>query len=71
MFIHKTEDARGFRQWIEVKRHVKKGSKSFQILVPCFKKEKDNTKEEVPRLTGFTTGNVFRVEDTQKLYQPP
>lgn len=66
MFIHGTEDARGFRQWQEVKRHVKKGSKSFQILVPCFKKEKDAKKEEdVSVLTGFTTANVFRAEDTE------
>lgn len=66
MFIHETEDARGFRQWLEVKRHVKKGSKSFHILVPCFRKEKvEVTQEEVSTLSGFTTGNVFRVEDTE------
>jgi len=66
MFINQTEDARGFRQWNEVKRYVKKGSKSFHILVPCFKKDKDEkTQEEVSRLAGFTTGNVFRVEDTE------
>ncbi|MFZ1321412.1 MAG: ArdC-like ssDNA-binding domain-containing protein [Ignavibacteria bacterium] len=66
MFISGTEDARGFRQWIEVNRHVKKGAKSFQILVPCFKKVTDeNTKEEVSRLVGFTTANVFRAEDTE------
>lgn len=66
MFIHGTEDARGFRQWQEVKRHIKKGSTSFQILVPCFKKEKDEkNNEDVSRLAGFTTANVFRVEDTE------
>jgi hypothetical protein len=65
MFIHETEDARGFRQWQEVTRYVKKGAKSFHILVPCLRKEKDEkTKEEVSRLAGFTTANVFRVEDT-------
>lgn len=61
MLIHKTKDARGFRQWKEAKRHVKKGSKSFQILVPCFKKKEG---EEEKGLAYFTTGNVFRVEDT-------
>lgn len=65
MFIHDTEDARGFRQWNEVGRQVKKGSTSFKILVPCFRKEKDaTTDEDVPRLSGFTTANVFRAEDT-------
>lgn len=66
MFIHGTEDARGFRQWMEVNRHVKKGSKSFHILVPCFEKEKDEKdQEDVPKLVGFTTANVFRAEDTE------
>lgn len=66
MLMHETEDARGFRQWQKVKRHVKKGSKSFQILVPCFKKIKNTkTEEEISHLTGFTTANVFRAEDTE------
>ncbi|HAX47721.1 MAG TPA: antirestriction protein [Bacteroidetes bacterium] len=66
MFIHDTEDARGFRQWNEVGRMVKKGSTSFKILVPCFRKEKDEqTDEDIQRLSGFTTANVFRVEDTE------
>jgi len=66
MFIHDTEDARGFRQWNEVGRQVKKGSKSFQILVPCFRKEKDaKTDEDISRLSGFITANVFRAEDTE------
>ena len=45
-------DARGYRQWQEVDRHVKKGEKSFHILVPCVGKrtEKDpGTGEEVER----------------------
>lgn len=66
MLIHETEDARGFRQWNEVRRLVKKGSKSFNILVPCFRKEKGKkTDEDISRLSGFTTANVFRVEDTE------
>ncbi len=66
MFIHDTEDARGFRQWNEVGRFVKKGSKSFQILVPCFRKEKNTkTDEDESRLSSFTTANVFRAEDTK------
>jgi hypothetical protein len=31
-------DARGFRQWQQVGRHVKKGEKAFNILSPCVKK---------------------------------
>lgn len=61
MIVHGTSDARGFKQWKEAKRHVKKGSKAFQILVPCFKKQEGEEKE----LSYFTTGNVFRVEDTE------
>src|SRR5689334_12086344 len=29
------DDARGFRQWEEVGRHVNKGERGFPILVPC------------------------------------
>jgi hypothetical protein len=36
MFLAGTYDARGFRQWKEVGRWVKKGSKSFAILAPRF-----------------------------------
>jgi len=60
VYFHHTRDARGFRQWKEVKRHVKKGAKSFQILVPCFKKDE----KEEKHLAYFTTANVFKVEDT-------
>ncbi len=34
-------DARGFRQWQQVDRHVRKGEKSFTILSPVTKKIKD------------------------------
>ena len=65
MFFSKTSDARGYRQWLEVNRHVKKGAKSFSILVPYFKKQKDKKDEEVLTLVGFVSGNVFRFEDTE------
>ena len=66
MFIHQTEDARGYKQWKAVKRQVLKGKKSFDILVPVFKKEKDKeTKEEKTVLKSFCCGCVFRVEDTE------
>ena len=66
MYFAGTKDARGFKQWKEVKRYVKKGSKSFDILVPRFKKVKDETSdEERTYLTGFMCAPVFRVEDTE------
>jgi antirestriction protein ArdC len=64
-----TTDARGFRQWDEVKRKVKKGSKAIWILAPCVKniKEKNARGEEVERrvLFGFRGIPVFAVEDTE------
>ena len=63
MFISGTMDARGFKQWQQVNRHVKKGAKAVHILVPVFKKE-DDSSEDNKILTGFTAKPVFRVEDT-------
>ena len=66
MFIAGTSDARGFRQWREVGRHVKKGAKSFSILAPRFiKKQTEDKEEERIVLTGFLSVPVFRVEDTE------
>ncbi|NQU22364.1 MAG: antirestriction protein [Candidatus Nealsonbacteria bacterium] len=60
-----TSDARGYRQWEQVGRHVKKGSKSFPILCPCVRKFEDKeTGEEKRALYGFTSAPVFRLEDT-------
>lgn len=65
MFLSGTSDARGFRQWQEVDRHVKKGAKAFFILVPFFKKVEDEDKGESSHvLTGFGCRAVFRLEDT-------
>jgi antirestriction protein ArdC len=69
MFIAGTNDARGFRQWKEVGRHVKKGAKAFTILAPRFIKKQaedgDNDEEEKIRLVGLLAVPVFRVEDTE------
>jgi antirestriction protein ArdC len=66
MFIYGTSDARGFRQWKEAGRYVKKGSKSFTILAPRFVKKQDEDEEETePILAGFLPVPVFRVEDTE------
>ncbi|MDA9762240.1 ArdC family protein [Desulfobacterales bacterium] len=65
MFFSGTFDARGFRQWKEAGRFVKKGSKSFHILVPCFKKvEDEESGKEGQLLTWFKSAPVFRLEDT-------
>lgn len=62
-------DARGYRQWQEVGRNVKKGEKSFSILVPCTRKvevENDETGETTKRsvLYGFASAAVFGVHQT-------
>lgn len=64
-FLSGTADSRGFNQWKEVNRFVKKGSKAVYILVPLFKKVKDeDTEEEKQILTSFRASPVFKVEDT-------
>ena len=61
-----TSDARGFRQWQEVGRYPKKGSKAIYILSPKHRKVGDGkVEEEKVVLTGFLTVPVFRVEDTE------
>jgi hypothetical protein len=65
MFLAGTQDARGFRQWKLAGRYVKKGTKSFRILVPCFVKiENEENGEIESSLRGFMCRPVFRVEDT-------
>ncbi len=65
-----TSDARGFRQWQQVGRYVRKGSHAFSILAPCSRKirERDSEtgeqKEQVV-IYGFRSVPVFRYEDTE------
>ena len=64
-FLSGTADSRGYRQWFAVDRQVKKGSKAIYILVPCFKKQKDQEVEEEKKvLTFFKAMPVFRFENT-------
>lgn len=65
MFIAGTNDARGFRQWQEAGRHVKKGAKAFSILAPRFIKKQTEEEEERILLAGFLSVPVFRAEDTE------
>ena len=60
LWANKTNDARGYRQWLEVGRHVKKGSQAIYILAPRIKKD-----EEDETLIGFLGIPVFKVEDTE------
>ncbi|MBA4390612.1 MAG: antirestriction protein [Syntrophus sp. (in: bacteria)] len=57
-----TEDARGYRQWEKVNRHVKKGSHAIAIFAPLIFKKKD---EDEFLLKGFKSVPVFRYEDTE------
>jgi antirestriction protein ArdC len=73
MYLNETDDARGFRQWLQVGRHVKKGSKAFYIIGPVTKKitEKksldsgEKVREEKQIIAGFKAIPVFRIEDTE------
>jgi len=63
MFSAGTYDARGYRQWEQVDRYVRKGKKAIYILVPFVKKTQENG-EEAHKLFGFGCKPVFRFEDT-------
>lgn len=79
LFLQGSVDARGFKQWKDVGRYVKKGSKAKKIIVPSSKyewvpkKDEDGkfvydennklVKEKVKR-TFFMFSNVFDVMDT-------
>lgn len=69
--LHGHDDARGFRQWLEVGRHVKKGESAFFILNPVVygSKESDETAEEAPvtrrqQPRGFRFQAVFGYDQT-------
>ena len=64
MFLSGTGDARGYRQWQEVDRFVKKGAKAIYILVPCFGKKADEEGDEQEFLRFFKPSPVFMCEDT-------
>jgi len=64
MFLSGSMDGRGYKQWQQVDRFVKKGSKAFHILVPFIKKHKDDQGDDKQFLIGFGCRPVFRKEDT-------
>jgi antirestriction protein ArdC len=57
-------DFRGYKQWLEAKRYVKKGETATHILVPWIKKKEDEGKEK-SYLAGFMTACVFAVDQTE------
>lgn len=69
MVINGTHDARTFKQWGNVGRKIKKGSKSFIILGPCLKnipkEDDDGNPITIKILYGFKGINVFKFEDTE------
>ena len=70
--IHGHSDARGFRQWQKVGRHVNKGQKSFTILSPVTKKIVDKiTQEERFAVVGFKGTAVFGLRQTDGDELPP
>jgi hypothetical protein len=86
MALAGTEDARGYRQWQEVGRHVKQGAKAFYILAPLTRQmltavtdpETGETRQEQRTVViGFKPVPVFRLEDTDgapveyPTYAPP
>ena len=60
MMSKETEDARGYKQWLEIGRQVKRGAKGFYIIAPVLRKETDAANV----VCGFQALPVFRVEDT-------
>ena len=70
MLFQGTADARGFRQWQEVNRYVKKGARAIHILGPLTTKVKEvdeatGVETEKLIITGFRGIPVFRYEDTE------
>ncbi len=63
--LHGHPDARGFRQWEQVGRHVKKGAKAFYILSPCMKTvEEKGTGDKKKVIYGFKGTAVFGFDQT-------
>ena len=60
VFLSGTMDARGYKQWQQVNRYVKKGSKAIYILVPFIKKVDDDGQEKM-KLYGFGCRSVLRL----------
>jgi hypothetical protein len=58
-------EARGFRQWEQVGRKVKKGEKAFYILSPVVKEVEDEEGNKQKIVYGFRGTAVFGYEQTE------
>jgi len=68
--LHGHRDARGFRQWEEVGRRVRRGERAFYILGPCTVSAKVDDPERGieagdPKLVGFRAIPVFGYSQTE------
>jgi hypothetical protein len=57
-------DARGFRQWEQARRRVRKGEKAFHILAPVIRKVVDEAGDAKLIVVGFKGVPVFGLEQT-------
>jgi hypothetical protein len=75
MLANDTDAAAGYRQWQQLNRFVKKGSRAFYIFVPLVRRtkkneaepetEKNSNNKPPQQIYGFRTVPVFRLEDTE------
>lgn len=63
MFCNGTQDARGFRQWNQAGRRLKKGTKAIYIAVPGLVKNKEDKEDKEKKLI-YMAKPVYRFEDT-------
>lgn len=64
----------GFRKWLEMGRHVRKGERGIAILAPLLLKkevETDLGRAELKVLRGFRVAHVFDVSQTEGADLPP
>ncbi|MDE0267007.1 MAG: hypothetical protein OXK17_08340 [Thaumarchaeota archaeon] len=66
MLLSGITDARGYRQWAEAGRHVRKGVRALYILAPRVVSVKDCREDDEERkvVVGFRALPAFRYEDT-------
>ena len=64
-----TDDARTYKQWLDIERYVKRGAKAFHIFAPIIAKEV--VEESIPtlpkakeKIVGFKAVPVFSIEST-------
>jgi len=63
MYMNGTSDARGYRQWQKVGRHVKKGARAFHIIAPLMKKVPVKIKREEKRINENGEIEIIEIEE--------